>query len=109
MFHITDDQAQAAFDVLDSGDHAKCRAAFEYADKRLKVVLAKASLKAEGKTVGERADRAQISDEYNAALATWNILNEAYHEARDRREAAAAVIDAWRTQAADRRAMRNAA
>lgn len=109
MFHIDDDEVQAAFDVLHSNAHAKTRAAFEHHEKRLKIVLAKASLSVEGKTVGEREARALTTPEYEAAVATAHLLAEAYHEARDRREAADAVIRAWQTQQSDRRAMRNAA
>ena len=64
---IPDKQVQAAFDILNSPDHAKARAAHEYAEKRLKVVLAKAQLAANGKTVGEREATALASEEYEAA------------------------------------------
>lgn len=109
MFHVSEDEVQAAFDVLHSNEHAKARAAYEHHEKRLKIVLARCALRAEGKTVGEREAQALTAPEYEAAVATFQVLSEAYHEARDRREAAIAVIDAYRTQQSDRRAMRNAA
>lgn len=109
IFHVAEEEVQEAFAVLQSNEHAKRRAAYEYAEKRLKVVLAKALLGAEGKTAGEREARAQASEEYEAALKHFRLISEAYHEARDKREAAGAVIDAYRTQQSDRRAMRNAA
>lgn len=109
MFHISEEEVQAAFDVLHSNEQSKRRAAYEYAEKRLKVVLAKALLNAEGKNADERNAKAQASDEYEAALKHFRLISEAYHEAKDRREAANAVIEAWRTQQSDRRAMRNAA
>jgi len=109
MFHITDEEVQEAFHVLHSNEHAKTRAAYEHHEKRLKIILARAELEAEGKTVGERTAKALTSPQYEAAVATSHLLNEAYHEAKDRREAAVAVIDAYRTQQSDRRAMRNAA
>ena len=102
---ISEPQIQAAFDVLHDQAHAKARAAYEFAEKRLKVVLAKAQLAAEGKTVGERDANAQISPEYEAALTKFRLIAEAYYLERDRRDAASAVIDAWRTQQSDMRAM----
>lgn len=102
---ISDEQVQEAFDVLHSQQHAKARAAYEYAEKRLKIVLAKALIAANGKTVGEREASAQASPEYDAATKHFRLLSEAYHMERDRRDAASAVIDAWRTQQSDMRAM----
>lgn len=109
MFYISDEEVQEAFHVLQSNEHAKRRAAYEYAEKRLKIALAKALLDAEGKTTGEREARALTSEAYQQALASFKAISEAFHEAKDRREAAGAVIDAYRTQQSDRRAMRNAA
>jgi uncharacterized protein (UPF0262 family) len=102
---ISEPQIQAAFDVLHSQDHAKARAAYEYAERRLKVALAKAQLAAEGKTVGERDANAQVSEPYQAALKAFHLIAESYYLERDRRDAASAVIDAWRTQQSDMRAM----
>lgn len=102
---ISDREIQAAFDVLHDQAHAKARAAYEFAEKRLKMVLAKAQLAAEGKTVGEREANALISPEYDAALTKFRLIAESYYTERDRRDAASAVIDAWRTQQSDMRAM----
>ena len=102
---INDQQVQAAFDVLHDQAHAKARAAYEFAEKRLKVVIAKAQLAAEAKTVGERDALAQTSPEYEAALTKFRLIAEGYYLERDRRDAASAVIDAWRTQRSDERAM----
>lgn len=102
---ISDEQVQQAFDILHERTHAKARAAYEYAEKRLKIVLAKATLEAEGKTVGERDANAQTSPEYAAALTHFRLIAETYYSERDKRDAAAAVIDAWRTQRSDERAM----
>lgn len=102
---INDQQVQAAFDVLHDETHAKARAAYEFAEKRLKVVLAKAQLAAEGKTVGERDANALTSPDYEAALLKFRGIAETYYLERDRCDAARAVIDAWRTQQSDMRAM----
>lgn len=102
---IPDKQVQAAFDILNSPDHAKARAAHEYAEKRLKVVLAKAQLTANGKTVGEREATALASEEYEAACKHARMIAETYYSLKDQRDAASATLDAWRTQQSDMRAM----
>lgn len=102
---INEGQIQEAFDVLHAQTHAKSRAAYEYAEKRLKVALAKAQLSVEGKTVGEREALAITSEPYQAALKSFHLIAETYYTERDRRDAASAVIDAWRTQQSDMRAM----
>lgn len=105
MFQISDEQVQEAFDVLHNGGHARARAAYEYAERRLKSVLAKAEMSANAKTVGERQATALASAEYEAALTKFHLIAQAYHSERDRRDAASACMDAWRTQSSDRRAM----
>lgn len=105
MFLIDDEEVHAAFDVLRSNKHAKARAAYEYAEKRLKVVLAKAELAANGKTVGERQASALASPEYESALRDFRLIADAYQTERDKREAAVAITEAWRTQRSDQRAM----
>jgi hypothetical protein len=105
MFQISDAQVQEAFDVLHQQTHAKARAGYEYAERRLKVALAKAQLAADGKTVGERDANAQTSEAYQAALKSFHLIAETYYAERDKRDAAVSVIDAWRTQQSDRRAM----
>ena len=106
---ISEAQIQEAFDVLHGQTHAKARAAYEYAEKRLKMASAKARQSAEGKTVGDRDDEAQTSESYQAALKSFHLIAENYYLERDRRDAASAVIDAWRTQQSDMRALGRAA
>ena len=105
MIRIPDSHVEHAFEILKSGKHAAARAAYEFAEKQLKVTLAKAELSANGKTVGERQASALASPEYERALGDFKLVAEAYHSERDRREAAVAVIDAWRTQQSDLRSM----
>lgn len=102
---ISEPQIQEAFDVLHSQSHAKARAAYDYASQRIKVAFATAELAAEGKTVGEREARAMTSEAYQAALKAFHLIAENYYSERDRRDAASAVIEAWRTQQSDLRAM----
>jgi hypothetical protein len=105
MIRIPDSHVEHAFEVLKSQKHAAARAAYEFAEKHLKVILAKAQLAANGKTVGEREASALASPEYERALTDYRLVAENYHGERDRRDAAAAIIDAWRTQQSDMRAM----
>lgn len=105
MIRIPDDHVQHAFDLLKSGSHATARAAYEFAEKQLKVTLARAELAAEGKTVGERQALALTDQSYERALTDYKLVAENYYRERDRREAAVAIIDAWRTQQSDMRAM----
>lgn len=103
--HISERLVEQAFDRLRSTDHALARAGYEMAEKNLKVVLARVEMLANGKTVGERQATALTSPEYESALTEWRKLAENYYRERDKREAAVAVIDAWRTQQSDMRAM----
>lgn len=103
--HISDRLVEQAFDRLRSTDHALARAGYEMAEKQLKVTLARAEMQANGKTVGERQATALTSPEYESALTEFRMLAENYYRERDKREAAVAVIDAWRTQQSDMRAM----
>jgi len=105
MIRIPDSHVEHAFELLKSGTHATARAGYEFAEKQLKVTLAKAELAAEGKTVGERQAIALTSPAYERALSDYKLVAENYYRERDRREAAVAVIDAWRTQQSDMRAM----
>lgn len=105
MVRIPDSHVEHAFELLKSGSHSTARAAYEFAEKNLKVVLAKAEIAANAKTVGERQASALASPEYERALSDFKLIAKAYHQERDRRDAASAVIDAWRTQQSDMRAM----
>ena len=105
MIRIPDSHVEHALDLLRAGTHATARAAYEFAEKQLKVVLARAELAAEAKTVGERQALALTSLEYERALADFRLISESYYRERDRRDASAAIIDAWRTQQSDMRTM----
>jgi hypothetical protein len=105
VFIIPDENVQRAFDIMHSGDHAKARAAYSYLEKRLKVVLSQAQARSNAKTIAEREGEALRSVEYEDALLALREVEREYHEAKDARDAARAVIDAWRTQQSDLRAM----
>lgn len=101
---IPDSIVQAALDTLRSNHHAKTRAAYEYSEKRLKMVLAQETLASDGKTVGEREAHALTSEAYSDALEQYRLCGEAYFLAKDKRDAASVLIDAWRSMKADNRA-----
>lgn len=102
-FWISDAQVQEAFDVLHDGAHAKARAAYEYAEARIKVAFSKALLATDGKSASEREAKARVDESYQAALKEFHLIAERYHAARDKRDAASAVLDAWRTLRSDAR------
>jgi hypothetical protein len=104
-FHVPDSHVQHAFDILKSGDHAKARAAYEFTEKKLKTVLAQQAAMSNASSVTQRESDALASAGYDQALKEFRTIAEVYYTARDRREAAAAIIEAWRTQQSDRRAM----
>lgn len=104
-FVIPESHVQHAFDVLKGNEHAAARAAYEFSEKQLKVILAKAAGASNASSATQRESEALRSEEYERALNAFKLVCEAYYKARDRREAAVAIIDAWRTQQSDQRAM----
>ncbi len=64
----------AAFDTLGEDNHAAARAAYEFAEKQLKVILAKAEIASNGKTIGERQASALASPEYDRALSDFRLI-----------------------------------
>jgi hypothetical protein len=104
MVHIPEETVQKAFDYLRDSVHAKSRAAYEFSEKQLKVVLAQAMRKSNGKSVSERETEALCSHEYQMALEAHQSVSELYFTAKDKREAASAIIEGWRTQRSDERA-----
>lgn len=104
-FRIPESHVQHAFEVLKAGDHATARAAYEFAEKQLKVILAKAAAASNASSVAQRENEALRSAEYERALDQFKAIAENYYRAKDRRDAASAIIDAWRTQQSDMRAM----
>lgn len=99
---ITEQQVQWAMDILiDRESHAaKARAAHEHASDMDKVVIASLIIEApaECKTAGARETWARMHPDYVAHLEQKRTLAEMDYKARDRRSAASAIIDAWRTE-----------
>lgn len=103
VFRISDNLVQGAFDILRSSEHAIARAAFEASERGLKTVLAKAARDSNAKTVAERENAALCSEAYKLALESHHAVSEHYFMLRDKRDAAVACMDAWRTQQSDLR------
>lgn len=105
MIRIPDDRVERALGVLHSDRAALARAAYEIAEKRLKVTLARIASSSNAKTVSERETFALTSDEYADALRDFEILAKEFYAAKDQRDAAEALLDAWRTLQATNRSM----
>ena len=105
---ITEQQVQWAMDILIDRESqaAKARAAHEHTSDMDKVVLAQLMFvaPAEMKTAGAREGWARMHPEYRAHLEQKRTLAEMDYKARDRRSAASAIIEAWRTECSNARA-----
>jgi len=105
---ITDEQVEAALDYL--RDTAKpaavAKAQSRTLEKYLGVVEAQQKAKASGRSNAAAQDEARASPEYKEALTAWEEAVRRDAEFTMLREAAAARIEAWRTQSSNMRAER---
>jgi hypothetical protein len=95
--NIPDSHVLHSFEILKSGDHAAARAGYEWAERALKTVLAEQASKSNATSQGQREQDALRSDAYKEALREFRQVAELYFHERDRRDAAQAILDAWRT------------
>lgn len=99
---ITEAQVQWAMDILIDRESqaAKARAAHEHMGDLDKVVLAKLTHDAPDdlKSSAAREAWARAHPNYSAHLEQKKVLAEMDYKQRDRRSAASAIIDAWRTE-----------
>jgi hypothetical protein len=100
---IPDETIEGALKALNSSTHARAKAAAEFSEKQLKTVLARLSLCSDAKTVSDREASAYTHPDYQKALEDHRSVSEAYYAARDRRDAASALIECWRSLKADGR------
>tara|TARA_X000001382_G_scaffold11180_2_gene7620 strand:+ start:2979 stop:3311 length:333 start_codon:yes stop_codon:yes gene_type:complete len=102
---VTDEQVEHALKILADreGEAAHTRAAHEYEKERLKVVKARLMASSLETSVSKQELFALNHDEYTGQLECIRVLAEANYHARDRRAAAAAMIDVWRTENATNR------
>lgn len=99
---ITDKQMDWAMEILIDRESqaAKARAAHEHMNDLDKVVLAKLTYDApdELKSATARENWAKAHPQYREHLEQKKVLAEMDYKARDRRSAASAIVDAWRTE-----------
>jgi hypothetical protein len=104
---ITEQQVQWAMDILidRESNAAKARAAHEHMSDLDKVVLAKLTNDApdDMKSAAARETWARAHPQYEAHLEQKKVLAEMDYKARDRRSAASAIIEAWRTEQSNAR------
>lgn len=104
---ISETQVQWAIDILLDRDCAgsKARAAHDYMQDMDKVVLAKLMHEAPSdlKTASARESWARMHPQYMTHLEEKKAIAEMDYKARDRRSAASAIIEAWRTEQSNAR------
>lgn len=103
---ITQDMAQAAFDWLasNSDDVAHARGSAIRAEYRVKKIMAKEFLKAEG-SVDVRKATATCSAEYEEACENHAKADAQWEKLKDQRNKFELLIEAWRTQASNERGL----
>ena len=104
---VTDKQLEWAMEVLLDRDQsaAKARAAHEYMSDLDKVVLSKLMAQSNEKSAAAKEAWARAHPDYEAHLEAKKEIAEMDYSKRDRRAAATAIIDAWRTEQSNARAM----
>jgi hypothetical protein len=105
---IEDDSVERCLDYLrDSADKAAvARAQRHYLEQWLRSVRATVMLTAPGSSAADREAFALASPDYAKALEGYRAAVEADERFRFLREAAAAKVEAWRTQCSNERAAR---
>lgn len=105
MTLVTEDKVEHALAILADKDGiaSSARAAHQFEAERTKTIKARLMARCNEKSVAAREMYALAHEEYEAHLKHVQILaeNDLYH--RDRRQAAQAVIDVWRSENATNR------
>jgi len=96
---ITEDEVEAAVHSLALGaeNHARAKAKMKYWEKHIKSVLAIEALRQKGKSMTENKTRAEASDAYQKATKDYEESVFDFTLKEDKRAAAEATIEAWRT------------
>ncbi len=102
---ITENDIDSAVNFLHrkANSAAEARAQHDYLDDMGKVLLAKLASESGGKSEAEKQRLALTSDEYQTHLDGLREARERDHTFRNKRAAAIAKIDCWRTMQASRR------
>ncbi|WP_300396337.1 hypothetical protein [Henriciella sp.] len=103
---ITEKQLEWAMEILIDrhNESAKARAAHEHMADLDKVVLAKLMAQSGEKSAAAKEAWARAHPDYENHLAAKKELAEMDYSKRDRRSAASAIIEAWRTEQSNARA-----
>lgn len=96
---ITDDETEIAVHYLSSSaeKHARAKARMKYLEKHIKSVLAIESLKKTGSSQAANKVQAEASEAYQNILSDYEVSVYEYTLVDDKRFAAEATIEAWRT------------
>lgn len=103
---IPDRKVEHALNILTDAQHeaAKARAAAEHMEDLTKTVLAKLMMESEEKSAAAKEMEARADPRYQAHLEQLKMCKEIDYTWRDRRSAAAAIIEMWRTEQSNIRA-----
>jgi hypothetical protein len=103
---ITDEKVQSALAFLHerAEEYGKARAAHEWAEKNEKTVLARLMSLSDAKTVSAKDTEARCHTDYLSAVEHTRLLAETVYTLRAKREAASAIVEAWRTEQSNERA-----
>ena len=103
---ITDQKLKSALAVLTDheGDYSRIRASHDYLQKMEKIVLSDLISKSNEKTQSAKEHWARCQPQYRHALEQTREVAELDFKNRARREAAAAIVETWRTEQSNMRA-----
>ena len=103
---ITEQKVIQAIKVLTDhdGDYSKTRAGHEFSKGMEKIVLAQLMQDSDEKSAAAKKIEAEAHEDYKRALEQTRDIAEMDYKNRAQREAAAAIIDTWRTEQSNERA-----
>ena len=102
---ISDRKLEHALNIITDVDHeaAKARAAAEHMDDLTKTVLAKLMMQSNETSNAAKETWARMQPEYIDHLEALKACREVDYTWRNRRSAASAIIDMWRTEQSNQR------
>lgn len=105
MTLVSADKVEAALHILADKDGvaASSRAAHEYESDRLKITKARLMARCNEKTQSAREMYALSHEDYETHLKHVRELAELHYYNRDRRDAAKAIVEVWRSENATNR------
>ena len=103
---IPEQKVKEALKVLTDhdGEYSQTRAAHDFGLKMEKIVLAEQMLESDAKSIAAREAEAKMSSAYRQAIEQTKEIAELDYKNRAKREAAAAIIEVWRTEQSNERA-----